>query len=146
MHALEFCADPRAVLAEAWRVLKSQGRLVIIAPNRRGLWARAESTPFGHGQPFTALQLRAVLRAAQFVPQQWQRTLFIPPFKSRALLATAPLWEKVLARLLPSFGGVLVMLASKQLYAPTGRIAAPKRLSILPPLFTPPQPASRTKA
>jgi SAM-dependent methyltransferase len=119
MHALESCTSPAHVLAEAWRVLKSSGRLIIITPNRRGLWARAEGTPFGRGQPFTALQLRMLLRQTQFVAEQWERAVFIPPVKSSASLASANVWERLGRVLAPNFGGVLVMAAAKQLYAPS---------------------------
>ncbi|MGE3770550.1 MAG: methyltransferase domain-containing protein [Bdellovibrionales bacterium] len=126
MHALEACADPHAVLRECWRVLKGQGRLVMVVPNRRGLWARAESTPFGRGQPFTATQLRHALRSTQFVAERWERAVFVPPFKSGVLLKAASLCERVGRALLPTFGGLLVMSAAKQLYAPTGRAAPAK--------------------
>ena len=130
MHALEACGNAPALLRECWRVLKGHGRLIIIAPNRRGLWARIENTPFGRGSPYTGTQLRQQLRAAQFVAERWQRTLFVPPFKSRTLLAFAPLFEALGTRLTPTFGGVILLAASKQLYAPTGRLAVEKRYAI----------------
>ena len=65
MHAVEHSADPLALLREAWRCLAPQGQLWLVVPNRRGLWALAETTPFGRGQPYTATQLRKLLHAAQ---------------------------------------------------------------------------------
>lgn len=130
MHALESCGNPLSLLRECWRVLKGNGRLLIVVPNRRGLWARAEATPFGRGSPYSATQLRAQLRQSQFVAESWQRTLFVPPFKSRALLSTAPLFESMGRTLAPTFGGLIVLLASKQLYAPTGRIEPARKFSI----------------
>ena len=47
---------------EIWRVLSGNGRLLVIAPNRRGIWARFEHTPFGHGRPYTSSQLYRLLR------------------------------------------------------------------------------------
>lgn len=124
MHALENCGNPQTLLRECWRVLHSNGQLLLVVPNRRGLWARAEGTPFGRGSPYTATQLRAQLRAAQFMAQQWQRVLFVPPFKSRALLYTARAWDYAGSRLWPNFGGLLVLQATKQLYAPSGLLSA----------------------
>lgn len=121
VHALENCASPPALLAECWRVLKGNGRLVLLAANRRGLWSRTEATPFGRGRPFTATQLRRLLYDAQFVPEGWQRALYTPPFKSPWLLKTAPLWEKIGPRIAKIHGGVVVMGAAKQLYAPTAK-------------------------
>ena len=53
VHALEMTNDPGALLREVWRVLASGGRLLAVVPNRRGLWARMDTTPFGHGRPYS---------------------------------------------------------------------------------------------
>lgn len=144
VHALENCADPAALLTEAWRVLKGSGRLILVVANRRGLWSRAEATPFGRGRPFTATQLRRQLHAVQFVPEGWRRSLYTPPFKAAWALATAPVWEMLGARLLPLHGGAIVMQAAKQLYAPVGPVAgtAPslaQKLLSMPQIMPQPQ-------
>ena len=51
----------RPMLREVWRILAADGRLILVVPNRLGLWARLEHTPFGHGHPFTPPQLVALL-------------------------------------------------------------------------------------
>src|SRR4051794_1816653 len=56
VHALETSEEVRAMLKEIWRVLAGGGRLVIIAPNRRGLWGRLDRTPLGPGPADTAHQ------------------------------------------------------------------------------------------
>lgn len=53
VHALEEADDAQALLLEAVRTLAPAGRIILIAAARGGLWARAETTPFGHGRPFT---------------------------------------------------------------------------------------------
>jgi SAM-dependent methyltransferase len=53
VHALEMTNDPGALLREVWRVLASGGRLLAVVPNRRGVWARTDTTPFGHGRPYS---------------------------------------------------------------------------------------------
>ena len=68
VHALEYAESPVEVLREAWRVLAPGGRLLLVAPNRRGLWARSERTPFGTGQPFSRGQLGELLREAMLSP------------------------------------------------------------------------------
>ena len=45
----------RQMLREVWRVLAPSGRLMAVIPNRRGVWTRTDTTPFGHGRPFTRL-------------------------------------------------------------------------------------------
>ncbi|MBT7768707.1 MAG: methyltransferase domain-containing protein, partial [Rhodospirillales bacterium] len=53
VHALECAEQARPLLREVWRVMSASGRLIIVAPNRRGVWARFERTPFGHGLPYS---------------------------------------------------------------------------------------------
>ncbi|TGW06722.1 methyltransferase domain-containing protein, partial [Mesorhizobium sp. M2D.F.Ca.ET.145.01.1.1] len=44
VHSLEHVENPRETLNEIWRVLSPAGRVVIVVPNRRGVWARFEHT------------------------------------------------------------------------------------------------------
>ena len=53
VHGLELTDAPAEMLREIWRVLAPQGRLFLVVPNRRGVWARFDTSPFGHGQPFS---------------------------------------------------------------------------------------------
>ena len=57
IHGLETQDNPQDMLSELWRILTPGGQLMIVTPNRRGLWARVDKTPFGHGQPFSRRQL-----------------------------------------------------------------------------------------
>ena len=57
VHALEMSHDATALLREVWRVLASGGQLLAVVPNRRGLWARMDTTPFGHGRPYSRSQI-----------------------------------------------------------------------------------------
>src|SRR5215469_12501832 len=71
VHALELARDPNALLREVWRVLAGGGRLLIVVPNRRGVWARLDTTPFGHGRPYSRSQITHLLREAWFTPTGW---------------------------------------------------------------------------
>ena len=51
LHGLETSEDPAAVLEECARVLGPGGKALFIVPNRSGLWARRDATPFGFGRP-----------------------------------------------------------------------------------------------
>ncbi len=42
VHGFEQADNARRLLREVWRLLKDDGRLIIVVPNRRGLWAYAE--------------------------------------------------------------------------------------------------------
>lgn len=126
-HCVEQSEALRPMLREVWRVLKPTGRLLVLAPNRRSLWAQLDVTPFGHGIPFSTGQLQRLLREALFEPGQAQRALFLPPVRSRTVLASAKTWERAGRRWFPTFCGVILVEASKQLYAGTPIRAEPAR-------------------
>ncbi len=121
IHGLEGTEQLRPMLREIWRVLAGSGRLLAVVPNRRGLWARAEWTPFGHGYPYSVSQLKHVLRDTLFVPERTAHALFIPPVRSRFALPWAPAWEEIGARWFKAFAGVTMIEASKQLFAGVSR-------------------------
>lgn len=116
VHSLEFAESPRETLKELWRVLAPGGRLVIVVPNRRGVWARMEHTPFGSGRPYSRGQLTALLRAANFTPGASAEALLFPPSKVRSLLKLRRYFETVGRKLWPVFSGVIVVEAQKRLY------------------------------
>ncbi|MBL6932773.1 MAG: methyltransferase domain-containing protein [Rhodospirillales bacterium] len=126
VHALESSENVRPLMREVWRVLASGGRLIVVVPNRRGLWARFERTPFGRGRPYSSSQLSMVLRENMFTPYQTERALFLPPTGSRMILSSAPAIEEIGRRWFPAIAGVTIVEATKQIYA--GHIATnPKR-------------------
>ncbi len=144
VHALETVESPSEFLHELWRILTPGGRIIVVVPNRRGVWARVDTTPFGHGQPFSRSQLKTLMRQTQFSPEGWAETLYVPPLRSRALLQTALAWERVGSGLNLPFAGLYVVEATKQLYrAVTVRPA--RRAARLAPVFVP-APASRVRA
>jgi SAM-dependent methyltransferase len=117
VHALECAERTRPMMRELWRVLADGGRMIVVAPNRHGLWALFETTPFGHGRPYTAAQLSRGLRDAMFTPHQATPALFVPPVRSRVLLSSATAWERLGERWFSSFAGVVVFEATKQIHA-----------------------------
>jgi SAM-dependent methyltransferase len=121
VHGLEYAEQPQQMFQEMWRVLKSNGRILIIVPNRLGLWARADWTPFGHGHPYSVAQLTHHLADNYFVHEKTDRALFMPPFRSFLALRTAYAFENVGKAVFPGLAGVYVVEASKQVYANIGR-------------------------
>lgn len=117
IHAVEHSEALHPMLREVWRVLTDDGKLIVVTPNRRSIWARLERTPFGHGRPFSEGQIGRLLRDAMFTPLRTERALFVPPFRSRMLLSTAPAWERLFRRWLPILAGVMLTEAAKQVYA-----------------------------
>lgn len=123
IHGLEFLDTPEDTFEEIWRVLKSTGRLLVIVPNRVGLWASADWSPFGQGQPYSARQVEHFLSDNLFVHEKTSHALFSPPFENTFLLRAANFFEAIGPYLYPAFGGVHVIEASKQLYAGKGKTA-----------------------
>jgi SAM-dependent methyltransferase len=119
IHAVEHSEDLRRLLREVWRVLAGGGRLLVVVPNRRGLWARFERTPFGAGRPYSQPQLDRVLTDNLFLPIRNAPALYVPPSRRRALLRLAPAWEHLGERWARPFSGVLVSEAEKQVYVGT---------------------------
>lgn len=120
MHGLETSEHPSALLEECKRALGPGGRAIFIVPNRAGLWARRDATPFGYGRPYSLGQLDAQLRRAGFVPERSVAALYIPPTSRRFWLRSAPAWERVGRRISSVVaGGVVMIEVSKQTHAPT---------------------------
>jgi SAM-dependent methyltransferase len=146
VHMLEWSENTRALLRELWRVLAPDGRLLIVVPNRRGLWARVDTTPFGYGRPFSKSQLAKLLKEAMFVAEGWQHALYMPPFNWRVLLNWPVFWERLGLVLWPAFSGVLVVEAKKQVYAavPVRERAKFRRRIVPMPAGVTPRQASAT--
>ena len=118
VHALEMTPHGADMLREVWRVLAPGGKLLLIVPNRAGPWARMDSTPFGHGQPFSRSQLVSLLREALFTPVGWHEALWMPPFQRKWLLRSAPAWERVGVSMSLPFYGLHIVEAMKQVWRP----------------------------
>jgi SAM-dependent methyltransferase len=133
VHALETSEAAGMFLKEIWRVLAGGGRLLIVVPNRRGIWARLDRTPFGSGRPYTMSQLSHLLREQLFTPVGADTALFVPPSRDRMVLRSAPAWERVGKRWFPTFAGVVLIEASKQIYAKPAAARVPRRRLVYAP-------------
>lgn len=127
-HGLEMAEHGRALLREMWRVLSPEGQLLLIVPNRRGMWSRFEHTPFGHGHPYSRGQLDYLLRQSMFTPQRWTSAIYFPPISQRLLLQGATAVERLGAAATPAFAGVLIVEARKEVTAPAGLLQPSRRL------------------
>ena len=116
VHSLEMADDAFALLREAWRVLSPNGRLLAVVPNRRGVWARTDTTPFGHGRPYSRAQITSILRETWFTPNGWGEALYVPPVARNWFLRTAVAWERAGATISAPFAGVHIVEATKQVY------------------------------
>ena len=117
IHGLEHADNTRRILREAWRLLKDDGRIIVVVPNRRGLWAYAEATPFGHGQPFSQGQLTRLLHSLFFQVEARNVALFAPPLHWRLNLKVFGAWERFGQTFAPQFGGLTIAEARKDIHA-----------------------------
>lgn len=140
IHAIEAVESPAELMQEVWRVLTPGGRLIVAVPNRRGLWARRDATPFGHGQPYSRSQLGRLMRDTLFSPEDWAETLYVPPVEGWLTVQTASAWERVGTGLSLPFAGLHVVEAGKQLHRPVAvqaRKTARLRARVLAPVPVP---------
>ena len=142
VHALEEADDPQGMLAEAVRVLAPAGRIILVAAARAGLWARAESTPFGHGRPFTLGQLERLVRGVGLEPIARSHTLFVPPWAPMIPLADG--LEQIGRRVMPGASGLILLEASRHAYARIPDRGVGHRVAAAVPGLSP-QPVTRTQ-
>ena len=131
VHCLEGSERTGALLREMWRVLTPEGRLLLVVPNRRGIWARLDSTPFGHGRPYSRAQLEQLLRDALFTPLECTPALYMPPLDRQWMVRWATAFERIGARLWPGFAGVIIVEARKELVGAMPAAARPRRVERL---------------
>jgi len=130
VHAVEETPQLDVLLRELWRVTRPEGRIVVIASNRSGLWARSEKSPFGAGRPYSRVQLRAALNRAGFVPTVWSGAVYMPPLRFMASPGLTKSCERFGETVWPRFSGLVLVEAIKRLYArPKG---TPARLVLRP--------------
>jgi SAM-dependent methyltransferase len=131
VHGLEAAENARRLLRETWRVLKDDGRLLVVAPNRAGIWAYVEQTPFGHGQPYSFGQLGRLLAASLYRVERRDTVLWLPPVGPRLVLRSADLFERAGRRLMPGMAGVILSEAVKDVYAAMPLKPVPRRRLVL---------------
>ena len=140
LHGLESSDHHAVVMDEAHRVLADGGRALFIVPNRRGLWAQRDVTPFGHGRTYSLGQIEALLEKFDFVPERHLAALYAPPAQRGFWLRTSDMWEKVGRKVSSHLaGGVLMVEASKVLNAarPGLKVAERRPLRVLEGLPVP---------
>lgn len=117
VHALESTEHAATLMREVGRVLVPGGRVMAIVPNRLGIWCHSSASPFGHGQPFSAGQMRELFLRGGLTALRTDTALFLPPSQGRFMLALAPYVEALGRLIAPMVGGVLMVEAEKQIYA-----------------------------
>ena len=120
LHGLEYAPLPEKMMGEIQRVLTAEGQATFIVPNRTGIWAWFDHTPWGEGRTFSPRQMRRLVRDSGLSPIVVESCLFVPPVDcsfhaiARGL---ARLIENVGCYLRLGIGGVVLASARKQRYA-----------------------------
>ncbi|MEP3278055.1 MAG: class I SAM-dependent methyltransferase [Stappiaceae bacterium] len=127
VHGLDMTSDPQSMLREVWRILAPAGRLITITANRRGLWSRTESSPFGYGHPYTRSQINALLTSCDFQPGNSATLLHVPPTNRPLILRSNRAFERLGSRFWPRFGGLVIVEAQKQIPPRGLAVSAKKR-------------------
>ncbi len=146
-HGLETSERPGSLLQEVSRCLAPGGRAIFIAPNRAGLWARRDGTPFGFGRPYTAGQLERQLQEHGFEPERTTAALYALPSHRAFWLKFAGLAERTGRRLdARRFAGVVIVETTKLAFAAPrsgSRVSARSPIEVLGGLAAPaPRPAT----
>lgn len=143
-HGLEVCERPQALLDEIYRVLAPGGKAVFLVPNRAGLWARRDATPFGYGRPYSLGQLDKTLARHKFSADRHIGVLYLPPSHKRFWLRLAPGLERLGQRLdIQRFAGIAMVEVTKLVYiAPQSGARARVPLRVLEGLAPQPKPAT----
>ncbi|MEO0341824.1 MAG: hypothetical protein AAF198_00160 [Pseudomonadota bacterium] len=120
MHGLETSDHASNLLDEVLRVLAPGGKVIFVVPNRTGLWARSDHTPFGYGRPYSLNQVENQLRAHRFDIDHHRFALYAPPSHKSVWRRLGRWLDALNGKLpLPLASGVILVEASKQVFAPT---------------------------
>lgn len=133
VHMLEHCDRPANLFREIWRVLAPGGQVIVVTPNRRRTWSALDTTPFGHGQPYSRSQITALMRDQMLPPETWDTALMLPPFKWPGVAHMMRMSERSIHSLGKNLGGALIVSARKQVYGSLLETKArPSRAVVVP--------------
>ena len=122
-HTLELAPLPHALLREVDRILRADGRVIVLGFNPNGLWGMrqilsSQGYPPGHRRPMLESRLRDWLKLLSFeVDSRW-RYCHTLPLERVGRFATLPR-ENWASRWLPVLAGGLLLSAQKRVHPMT---------------------------
>ncbi len=117
LHGLEFCENESSMLSECWRVLVPEGLMLIIVPNKSGVWSMNSSTPYGWGRSYSYGQLETILSRHKLQLEHHSMALMVPPSNDGSLRIMAKTIEKTGKKLHQKVvGGIHLIVARKRIF------------------------------
>lgn len=114
-HTLEFVDNPRQLLAEACRIVKPEGLIVICGFNPISAWGaqkKLTKSPTkwsgGYIHPNT---VKAWLRLVDFKMEQQSFLMYRPPMRHHGLYTKLAFLEQIGQKIFPFLGGVYILVA-----------------------------------
>jgi len=133
IHAIEYSDRPAHLFREIWRTMAPGGQVIAVVPNRRRTWSALDTTPFGHGQPYSRSQISSLMRDQMLPPEQWDTALMVPPLNWPGAAGMMKVMERSLHSLGKNLGGALIISARKQVY---GGLLKTKSRAQVRPVYT----------
>lgn len=143
LHAFEHADAPEELLKIWWQLLVPGGRLVVMLPNRHGLWTRFGQTPLRTGDAYTLASIKQLLGDAGYTLRDVRSALFFPPSTHPFWVSVANLLEILGAAMFPRMGGLYFIEAEKQIYAGIREPLAQKVVAALTPAPASAMPSPR---
>ena len=142
-HTLELAPLPHALLREVDRILRADGRVVVLSFNPNGLWglrqvASSRGYPPGHRRPMLESRLGDWLKLLSFDIDQRRRYCHTLPFERVRRFATFPR-EDWASRWMPLLGGGYMLSAQKRVHpmTPIKPLWRRRRLNVVGGLVNP---------
>ncbi len=114
VHGLESCQDSAQLLQEINRIIALDGEILIVFPNRVGVWSHTSNTPFAHGKHYTMSQLNDALSKNGLSIVSEERFLYFPPTQSLYTQSFFAPVEMMGSYFLPYFSGLNAITAKKR--------------------------------
>jgi SAM-dependent methyltransferase len=120
-HSLEYIDNQRQLLAEACRIIKPEGHIVIVGFNPFSLWGlkkslkKSRAVPPTTGNFLNVSTLQQWLALADFELVQKTSILFAPPLYSSKRYKKGKVWEWIGSRFFSNCGGVYILIAKAKM-------------------------------
>jgi SAM-dependent methyltransferase len=112
-HILEFTHHRETLLKEICRILKPQGRVLLLVPNRFSPWRFFRQRILTRGNFFSTHDLINLISAFPLVLESCQSALYAPPITKRWFIKTYRFWE-IIGTSIPGYFGLALLAVLRQ--------------------------------